>query len=51
MGLKAVVVGKKIKKYKARKGDGIYFVHIQARYLNVIEFGARQTKKGVPANI
>ena len=44
-GLKAGVVGKKIKKDKARKGDETYSIHIKSRYLNVIEFGARQTKK------
>ena len=46
-GLKAGVVGKKIKKDKARKGDETYSIHIKSRYLNAIEFGARQTKKGV----
>ena len=41
----------KIKKDKARKGDEIYSIHIKSRYLNAIEFGARQTKKGVSAKI
>ena len=50
-GLKAGVVGKKIKKDKARKGDETYSIHIKSRYLNVIEFGARQTKKGVSAKV
>jgi len=50
-GLKAGVVAKKIKKDKARKGDETYSIHIKSRYLNAIEFGARQTKKGVSAKI
>ena len=50
-GLKAGVIGKKIKKDKARKGDETYSIHIKSRYLNAIEFGARQTKKGVSAKI
>ena len=50
-GLKAGVVGKKIKKDKARNGDETYSIHIKSRYLNVIEFGARQTKKGVSAKV
>jgi len=50
-GLKAGVVGKKIKKDKARKGDETYSIGIKSRYLNAIEFGARQTKKGVSAKI
>jgi len=50
-GLKAGVVGKKIKKDKARKGDETYSIYIKSRYLNAIEFGARQTKKGVSAKI
>ena len=50
-GLKAGVVAKKIKKDKARKGDETYSIHIKSRYLNVIEFGARQTKKGVSAKV
>ena len=45
------VVGKKIKKDKARKGDETYSIHIKSRYLNAIKFGARQTKKGVSAKI
>jgi len=50
-GLKAGVVAKKIKKDKALKGDETYSIHIKSRYLNAIEFGARQTKKGVSAKI
>jgi hypothetical protein len=46
-GLKAGVVGKKIAKDKARRGDEEYTIRIKLRYLNLIEFGARQTKKGV----
>ena len=48
-GLKAGVVAKKIKKDKARRGDETYSIFIKSRYLNVIEFGARQTKRGVSA--
>ena len=48
-GLKAGVVGKKIAKDKARRGDEEYTIRIKSRYLNLIEFGARQTKKGVSA--
>ena len=40
-GLKAGVVGKKIKKDKARRGDEEYSIFIKSRYKNVIEFGAR----------
>ena len=50
-GLKAGVVGKKIKKDKARRNDETYSIHIKSRYLNVIEFGARQTKKRVSAKV
>ena len=50
-GLKAGVVAKKIKKDKARRGDETYSVFIKSRYLNVIEFGARQTKRGVSAKV
>ena len=50
-GLKAGVVAKKIKKDKARRGDETYSIHIKSRYLNVIEFGARQTKRGVSAKV
>jgi len=50
-GLKAGVVAKKIKKDKARRGDEEYSIFIKSRYLNVIEFGARQTKRGVSANV
>ena len=42
---------KKINKDKARKGDETYSIHIKSRYLNAIEFGAKQTKKGVSAKI
>jgi len=48
-GLKAGVVAKKIKKDQARRGDEEYSIFIKSRYLNVIEFGARQTKRGVSA--
>ena len=50
-GLKVGVVAKGLKKDKARKGDETYSIHIKSRYLNAIEFGARQTKKGVSAKI
>ena len=50
-GLKAGTVAKKITKDKARKGDETYSIHIKSRYLNVIEFGARQTKRGVSAKV
>ena len=50
-GLKQNVVAKKIKKDKARRGDEEYSIFIKSRYLNVIEFGARQTKRGVSANV
>jgi len=50
-GLKAGVVAKKIKKDKARRGDEEYSIFIKSRYLNVIEFGARQTKRGVSAKV
>ena len=49
--LKAGVVGKKIKKDKARRGDEEYSIFIKSRYLNVIEFGARQTKRGVSPKV
>ena len=48
-GLKAGVVGKKIKKDKARRNDEIYSIFIKSRYLNLIEFNAKQTKRGVSA--
>ena len=50
-GLKVGVVAKKIKKDKARRGDETYLIFIKSRYLNVIEFGARQTKRGVSAKV
>jgi len=50
-GLKAGVVAKKTKKDKARRGDEEYSIFIKSRYLNVIEFGARQTKRGVSAKV
>ena len=49
--LKAGVVAKGLKKDKARKGDETYSIFIKSRYKNVIEFGARQTKKGVSAKV
>ena len=48
-GLKAGVVAKKIKKDKARRGDETYSIKIKSKYLNLIEFTARQTKRGVSA--
>ena len=48
-GLKIGVVAKGLKKDKARRGDETYSIHIKSRYLNAIEFGARQTKRGVSA--
>ena len=50
-GLKAGVVAKGLKKNKARRGDEEYSIWIKSRYKNVIEFGAKQTKKGVTANV
>ena len=50
-GLKVGVVAKGLKKDKARRGDETYTINIKSRYLNVIEFGARQTKKGVSAKV
>ena len=50
-GLKAGVVAKGLKKDKARKGDETYSIFIKSRYKNVIEFGARQTKRGVSAKV
>ena len=50
-GLKADVVAKGMKKDKARRGDETYTIRIKSRYKNVIEFGARQTKKGVSAKV
>ena len=47
--MKAGVVAKGLKKDKARRGDETYSIFIKSRYKNVIEFGARQTKKGVSA--
>ena len=40
-----------MKKDKARRGDETYTINIKSRYKNVIEFGARQTKKGVSAKV
>ena len=48
-GLKAGVVAKKIGKYKARRGDKQYTITIKSKYLNLIEFKGKQTKKGVSA--
>ena len=50
-GLKAGVVAKKIKKDKARRGDETYSIFIKSCYLNLIEIGARQTKRGVSAKV
>jgi len=50
-GLKAGVVAKGLKKNKARRGDEEYSIFIKSRYKNVIEFGARQTKRGVSAKV
>ena len=50
-GLKAGVVAKGLKKDKARRGDEEYIIFIKSRYKNVIEFGARQTKRGVSAKV
>ena len=50
-GLKVGVVAKGLKKDKARRGDETYTIRIKSRYKNVIEFGARQTKKGVSAKV
>ena len=44
-GLKAGVVGKKIKKDKARKGDETYSIHIKSRFLNAIELGQDKQRK------
>jgi len=48
-GLKVGVVAKKITKDKARRGDEEYTIRIKSKYLNLIEFNARQTKRGVSA--
>ena len=48
-GLKAGTVAKKITKDKARRGDEEYIIRIKSKYLNLIEFNARQTKRGVSA--
>ena len=48
-GLKAGTVAKKMTKDKARRGDETYLIRIKSRYLNLIEFNERQTKKGVSA--
>ena len=48
-GLKAGTVAKKMTKDKARRNDETYTIRIKSRYLNLIEFNARQTKKGVSA--
>ena len=40
-----------MKKDKARRGDETYTINIKSCYKNVIEFGARQTKKGVSAKV
>ena len=48
-GLKAGTVAKKMTKDKARRNDETYTIRIKSRYLNLIEFNAKQTKKGVSA--
>ena len=48
-GLKAGTVAKKITKDKARRGDEEYTIRIKSKHLNLIEFNARQTKRGVSA--
>ena len=48
-GLKAGVVKKKIGTDKARRNNEIYSIFIKSRYLNLIEFNAKQTKRGVSA--
>ena len=48
-GLKQNIVAKKIKKDKARRNDETYSIFIKSRYLNLIEFNAKQTKRGVSA--
>mgnify|MGYP001170253689 CR=1 FL=1 len=48
-GLKAGTVAKKMTKDKARRNDETYTIRIKSRYLYLIEFNARQTKKGVSA--
>ena len=50
-GLKQNVVVKGLKKDKARRGDEEYTIRIKSKYLNLIEFNARQTKKGVSAKV
>ena len=50
-GLKVGVVAKGLAKDKARRNDETYTIRIKSRYKNVIEFGARQTKKGVSAKV
>ena len=50
-GLKVGVVAKGLKKDKARRGDEEYTIRIKSKYLNLIEFNARQTKKGVSAKV
>ena len=44
-------IQKGLKKDKARRGDEEYSIFIKSRYKNVIEFGARQTKRGVSAKV
>ena len=50
-GLKQKVINKGISKDQARRGDEEYSIWIKSRYKNVIEFGAKKTKKGVTANV
>ena len=40
-----------MKKDRARRRDETYSIFIKSRYKNVIEFGARQTKKDVSAKV
>ena len=50
-GLKAGVVAKKIGKDQARRGDEKYTISINSKYLNLIEFNCKQTKRGVSAKV
>ena len=49
--MKSEVPLKNGKKDKARRNDETYSIFIKSRYLNVIEFGARQTKRGVSEKV
>ena len=48
-GLKVGRVAKKFKKDKATKHDETFSLWVRGRRLNLVEFDARQTKKGVTA--